>query len=173
MSFERVSKVKYKCHIYSLCILRFKNMAKLWILFVKLRVTDWQTDMTLLCKLQFWNPRQKGRDLTQSYDKSPYTHRKTQKSTWQHSNATKNFDYTTIADRLRTVSWGNSSVPIGVAKPVNGIQIVPLTARERSRDLTQSRYKKPFTHSKVQKVTWQHKKNRHQKLRSHNDCGPT
>ena len=24
-------------------------------------------------------------------------------------NATKNFDYTTIADRLRTVSWGNDS----------------------------------------------------------------
>ena len=26
-------------------------------------------------------------------------------------NATKNFDYTTIADRLRTVSWGNDSHP--------------------------------------------------------------
>ena len=51
--------------------------------------------------------REKGRDLTHSYDKSPYTHRKTQKATWQHTNATKNFDYTTIADRLRTVSWGN------------------------------------------------------------------
>ena len=29
-------------------------------------------------------------------------------------NATKNFDYTTIADRLRTVSWSNSSYPTGV-----------------------------------------------------------
>ena len=29
-------------------------------------------------------------------------------------NATKNFDYTTIADRLRTVSWGNDSHPAGV-----------------------------------------------------------
>ena len=27
----------------------------------------------------------------------------------QHTNATKNFDYTTIADRLRTVSWSNKS----------------------------------------------------------------
>ena len=26
----------------------------------------------------------------------------------------KNFDYTTIADRLRTVSWGNDSHPTGV-----------------------------------------------------------
>ena len=48
--------------------------------------------------------REKGRDLTQSYDKSPYTHRKIQKGMWQHKNATKNFNYTTIADLLRTVS---------------------------------------------------------------------
>ena len=52
--------------------------------------------------------REKGRDLTQSYDKSPCTHRKIQKASWQHKkNATKNFDYTTIADWLRMVSWSN------------------------------------------------------------------
>ena len=38
--------------------------------------------------------------------KNPYTHREIQTATWQHKNATKNFDFTTIADRLRTVSWG-------------------------------------------------------------------
>ena len=43
----------------------------------------------------------KGRYLTQSYDKIPFTHRKIQKATWQHKNATKNFDYTMIVDRLR------------------------------------------------------------------------
>ena len=32
-------------------------------------------------------------------------------------NATKTIDYTTIADRLRTVSWSNSSHPTGVGKP--------------------------------------------------------
>ena len=32
---------------------------------------------------------QQGRDLTHSYDKSPYTHRKIYKATWQHKNATK------------------------------------------------------------------------------------
>ena len=37
-------------------------------------------------------------------------------------NATKNFDYTTIADQLRTVSWGNDSNPAGVVKPVYGIK---------------------------------------------------
>ena len=47
---------------------------------------------------------EKGRDLTQSCDKSPYTNRKVQRATGQHKNATKNFDYTTVADRLRKVS---------------------------------------------------------------------
>ena len=36
--------------------------------------------------------RGKERGMTQSYDKSPYTNRK---------NATRNFDYTTIENRLR------------------------------------------------------------------------
>ena len=43
----------------------------------------------------------------------------TEKSKMQRDNtknATKNFDYTTIADRLRTVSWGSESHPAGVVK---------------------------------------------------------
>ena len=70
----------------------------------------------------------KERDLTQSYDKSPYTHRKIQKATWQHKNATKNFDYTTIADRLRTVSSSNSSHSTCVVKPVYKRSTFPFTA---------------------------------------------
>ena len=70
----------------------------------------------------------KGRDLTQSYDKSPYTDRNIQKAMWQHKNATKNFDYTTIADRLRTVSWVTIATK-RVVKPVYGIQTFPLTAK--------------------------------------------
>ena len=46
-------------------------------------------------------------------------------TTWQHKNATKNFDYTTILDRLRTVSWSNNSYPTGVVKPVYGIPTFP------------------------------------------------
>ena len=38
--------------------------------------------------------------------KAPTPTGKIQKATRQHKNATKNFDYTTIADRLRTVSLG-------------------------------------------------------------------
>ena len=41
----------------------------------------------------------------------------------------QNFDYTTIADRLRTVSWDNDSHPTGVVKPVYGIPTSPLTAK--------------------------------------------
>ena len=60
--------------------------------------------------------REKGRDLTQSYDITPYTHRKIQKATWQHKKRHQNFGYTTIVDRLRTVSGSNSSHPTGVVK---------------------------------------------------------
>ena len=44
-------------------------------------------------------------------------------------NATKNFDYTTIADRLRTVIWSNDNRPTGVVKPVYGILTFPLTVK--------------------------------------------
>ena len=71
--------------------------------------------------------REKGRDLTQSYDKSPYTRRRIQNETWQHKNATKNVDYTTIADRLRMVSWGNDSHRTGVVKPINDNPTFTLT----------------------------------------------
>ena len=39
----------------------------------------------------------------------------------QHTNVTKVFDYTAIADKLRTVSLGNDSRQTGVVKPVYGI----------------------------------------------------
>ena len=47
--------------------------------------------------------------------------------TTQHRHQ-KTTDYTTIADRFRTVSWGNDSHPTGVVKPVYGIPTFPLTA---------------------------------------------
>ena len=53
--------------------------------------------------------REKGRDLAQSYDKSPYTNRKIHVTTQK-----KIFDYTTIT---------------GVDKPVYGIPTFPLTAK--------------------------------------------
>ena len=55
----------------------------------------------------------------------------TEKSEKQHDNtkdATKNFDFTTITDRLKTASWGTSSHPNGVVKPVYERSTFPLTA---------------------------------------------
>ena len=45
-------------------------------------------------------------------------------------NATKNFDYTTIADRLRTVSWSNNSYLPSMVKPVYERSTFLLTTKE-------------------------------------------
>ena len=50
------------------------------------------------CQRLVWCTIKKGRDLTQSYDKSPTPTEKFQKATWKHKNATKN----SITQRLRT-----------------------------------------------------------------------
>ena len=47
------------------------------------------------------NLRGKRKNLTWSYEKFPYTNRNVKRAKWQHSNTTKRFDYTAIADRLR------------------------------------------------------------------------
>ena len=56
--------------------------------------------------------------------KSPNTVRK-----WKPRESHQNVDYTTIVDRLRTVSWGNKCHPSSVVKPVYGIPTFPLTAK--------------------------------------------
>ena len=61
--------------------------------------------------------------------KAPTPTEKSKKQRDTTKNATKNFDYTTIADRLGTVSWGNDSHPTGVVKPVYGIPTFPLTPK--------------------------------------------
>ena len=77
--------------------------------------------------------RQKGRYLTQSDDKNPYTHRKIQTAKWQ--NATNNFDYITIAYRLRAVNRNNNH-PTGVVKPVNGYPTFPCYHNSRAIKMT-------------------------------------
>ena len=61
------------------------------------------------CPLIFTKPKKKGKDLTQAYDKIPYTLRIPQKPKLQHKHYTKIFDYATIEERLMTVSWSNDS----------------------------------------------------------------
>ena len=44
-------------------------------------------------------------------------------------NATRNFNYRTIADRISTVRWSNSSHPTDVVKSVKQHSTFPLTAK--------------------------------------------
>ena len=75
-----------------------------------------------LCK----TTREKGRYLTRMYDKSLTPTEQSKKQGDNTKTPPKNVDYTTIADRLRTVSWGNDSHQTGVVKPVYGIPTFPL-----------------------------------------------
>ena len=63
---------------------------------------------------------EKGRDLTKSYDKSPYTNRNVKRAKWQHKQRNKKVEYRAVADRLRTVSWSNYGHPTGVVNLVYG-----------------------------------------------------
>ena len=69
--------------------------------------------MTLLQNSTLW---EKGRDLTQSYDKGPTPTEMSKGQSDNKNNATKKFDYIAVSDRLRTVSWSNYSHPTGVVR---------------------------------------------------------
>ena len=73
--------------------------------------------------------REKGCDLTQSYEKCPCTNTQIQQRDNTKS-ATKHFDYTTISNWLRTVNKSNESHPSCVDKPFYGIPIVQITAKD-------------------------------------------
>ena len=54
--------------------------------------------------------------------KAPTSTKKSKNERDNIKNATKNFDYTTIADRLRAVSWSNSSHPTSVVNRLTSAQ---------------------------------------------------
>ena len=62
--------------------------------------------------IPFSSFREKWKGLNQSYYKNSYIQRKIQNVTWQHKNATKNFNNTKIADQLRTVSGSHNIPPL-------------------------------------------------------------
>ena len=85
--------------------------------------------MKILPKVSTYTRREKGRDLTQSYDKSPYTDRKLQKASW------KTPPKSSITQRVRTDlgrSVGLTAVnQTGVVKP--GLRaLTPPTHRKSS-----------------------------------------
>ena len=69
----------------------------------------------------FENVEKKEGDLTQSYEKSPYTNRNVKRAKCQKDkDRHKKFDYTAVADRLRTVSSSTYGHPTGVVNLVYG-----------------------------------------------------
>ena len=60
--------------------------------------------------------------------KKPLHPQQTPKSKVTTQNRHQTFDYTTIADQLRTVSWSINSHPTDVVKLVYGIKTFPLSA---------------------------------------------
>ena len=82
-------------------------------------ITSSLTNFAKEKKQEIWlSPMTKTRTLTE----------KSKKQRDNIKNATKNFDYTTIADRLKSVSLSNSSHSTGVVTPVYERSTFPLTA---------------------------------------------
>ena len=73
-----------------------------------------QFNKSNVTNIMFPSKRKKGRNLTQSYDKIPYTNRTVKRAKWQHKQRQRKFDFTSIADRLRTVSMSNYGHQTGV-----------------------------------------------------------
>ena len=73
--------------------------------------------------------REKGRDVQHVLWQKPLHPQKNLKSNVTTQKRHQNFNHTTIADHLKTVSWGNESHPNGVVKSVYGIPTFPLTAK--------------------------------------------
>ena len=61
--------------------------------------------------------------------KAPTLTEKSKKERDNIKNATKNFDYSTIADRLRTVSWSTAVTPLLLLNRVYERPTFPLTAK--------------------------------------------
>ena len=58
--------------------------------------------------------REKGRDLISPMTKAPIPAEMSNGQSDTTNNVTNKFDYTAVADRFRTVSWGNNDHPTGV-----------------------------------------------------------
>ena len=93
--------------------------------------------------------REKEGHLTQSYDKTPYTNRKFENQRTTHKRH-QNFDYTTIADRLRTVSWSNNSHPTGVVKP--SLKGTNLPTHRNSSVIKQTRHDRNKVYNNTNKL---------------------
>ena len=93
-----------------------KHSHKTWFSTASL-ISVWTVEMELRSTMV----REKGRDLTQSYDKNPYIHKNIQKASWQHKTPPK----TSITQRLRT----------DLGRSVGVTAVTPLVCLNRLRAL--------------------------------------
>ena len=95
--------------------------------------------MTLAIAIQFMQVlKEKGRDLTQSYDKSPYTNRNVKRAKWQHKQRHKK---SSIKQRLRT-DLGRS---VGVTKANQLVWLTGLRAHLPTNRNSRLIKRKPFS----------------------------
>ena len=95
------------------------------------RTTDGRTDdgrcaMTIAHSSLRLRWAKKGRDLTQSYDKNPYTNRKVKRTKSQHKKATKKFDYTAINYNFLNQSRAQNFVKHRFCIILSRFQTIPL-----------------------------------------------
>ena len=94
--------------------------------------------MTLLFELQHISVSEPDTAISDNHETDPIEKGR-DPTLWQLDNtekATKSFDYTTISDRLRIVSWSNDSYPTGVVKPVYGIPTFPPKQIKTKRNIS-------------------------------------
>ena len=85
----------------------------------------------------------------------------TEKFKKQHDNiksAIKNFDYTMVADRLRTVSWSNSSHSTGMVEP--GLRALNLPTHRKSSVINRTWYDRTIVYNTNRlSQRWMHVRN--------------
>ena len=128
--FSEIYVFRYQCLL--LLISMYKNMLADFVKKVLYEINDVMIigiiqQSTTIDRSAFKIRGEEKRDLTQSYDKSPYTNRKfNNQLTTQKRH--QNFDYSTIVDRLRMVRWSNNGQQLDMVKSLKGCPTVPLTA---------------------------------------------
>ena len=120
--------------LYNLCAKNRDEWKNIWYIHIR-----WYTGITfctlvvhILYKDISYHAKWKRKRSNSVQWQKPIHRQKSPKSnvTTTRKNATKNLDYRTIADRLRTFSWGNDSHPTGGVYPVYGIPTFPLIAKD-------------------------------------------
>ena len=94
------------------------NMSIIWYKIIhRLRMISLENCYMVLLKRLINRQKKRGRDLTQSHDKSPYTNRNVKGQSDNTNNATKKFDYTAVVDIIISRWISHSRTPDEKIRP--------------------------------------------------------